>query len=49
MGFLAVRYIDRLQGLETLDPLLAKPRIDLPLASENALECFIKDKKNTKA
>ena len=27
---------------------LAKPRIDFPLASENVLECFIKDKKNTK-
>ncbi len=36
------------QGIRTLDPLLAKPRIDFSLASENILECFIKDKKNTK-
>ena len=32
----------------TPDPLLAKPRIDFPLASENVLESFINDKKNTK-
>jgi len=37
-----------LRRLEFLTPLLAKPRIDFPLASENVLECFIKDKKNTK-
>ena len=34
--------------MRPLDPLLAKPRIDFPLASENVLESFIKDKKNTK-
>ena len=32
----------------THDPLLAKPRRGFRLASENVLECFIKDKKNTK-
>ena len=36
------------EGIRTPDPLLAKPRIDFRLASENVLECFIKDKKNTK-
>ena len=34
--------------MRTPDPLLAKPRIDFPLASENVLESFIGDKKNTK-
>ena len=28
-------------------PLLAKHRLDFGVSSENALECFIKDKKNT--
>jgi len=32
----------------TLNPLLAKPRTALPLAPENALEIFVKDRKNTK-
>ena len=31
-----------------LPPLLAPPRTDFRLASENVLECFINDKKNTK-
>ena len=34
--------------IQTPAPLLAKPRIDFPLASENVLESFINDKKNTK-
>jgi hypothetical protein len=34
--------------VRTRDPLLAKPRIDFPLASGNVLEYFINDKKNTK-
>jgi hypothetical protein len=37
-----------LRGFDTPDPLLAKHRIDFPLASGNALECFIKNKKNAK-
>jgi len=37
-----------LRGLEPLTPLLAKPRIDFPLAPENVLGTFINDKKNTK-
>jgi len=32
----------------TPKPLLAKPRTALPLAPENALEIFVKDRKNTK-
>ena len=38
----------RVRGIRTPDPLLAKPRIDLHIPAENVLECFIKDKKNTK-
>ena len=40
-------YTPELRGL-TPDPLLAKPRINFVVASENVLERFIKDKKNTK-
>tara|TARA_B100001245_G_C22615710_1_gene304044 strand:+ start:300 stop:602 length:303 start_codon:yes stop_codon:yes gene_type:complete len=36
------------EGILTPDPLLAKPRINFAVASENVLERFIKDKKNTK-
>jgi len=36
------------EGMQSRDFLLAKLRIDFPLASKNVLESFIKDKKNTK-
>ena len=36
------------EGILVLDPMLAKPRIHFPLASENVLERFINDKRNTK-
>jgi hypothetical protein len=38
---------EQVQKVRVPNPLLAKHRIDFPLAAENVLESFIKDKKNT--
>ena len=51
MRFLAVKFhpsTARTEESRTLDSLLAKPRIDFPVASANVLESSIKDKRNTK-